>query len=444
MSPLRAIRKALTEPADVDIASLVAFRILFGLVMCAAALRTLAMGWVGRFYVVPPFHFTYAHFSFVRPWPGIGMYVHFAVMALAALGIAAGFRYRLCAILYFLTFTYAELIEKAIYLNHYYLVSLLAAWLVVLPAGRAFSVDVLRDPRRRLTVVPAWTLTLLRLQIGVVYVYAGLAKLNRDWLLAAQPLRMWLAARSDLPVLGPVLAAPEIAYLASWTSALFDLSIVWLLRARKTRSLAFAAIVAFHVATGALFPIGLFPFIMIVSATLFFTPDWPRCWVGRSVPGADFPSARWAPPRWVRPLAYMYCLVQLLLPLRQYLEPASVARALPSAWTGRGFNFAWNVMVAEKTGYVRFHARDRESGQQVSIDPGRLLLPFQEHAMAQDPEMVQALAVHAADQLRGQGRDVAVYAEAFASLNGRPAQLMIDPRVDLVRPVPESWILPLE
>ena len=40
----------------------------------------------------------------------------------------------------------------------------------------------------------------------MVYVFAGLAKLNADWLLDAQPLRIWLAARSDLPIVGPLLA----------------------------------------------------------------------------------------------------------------------------------------------------------------------------------------------------------------------------------------------
>ena len=62
--------------------------------MCCAALRVLMHGWVRTLYVEPRFHFTWEPFSFVAPWPGVGMYVHFVVLALAALGLAAGWHYR--------------------------------------------------------------------------------------------------------------------------------------------------------------------------------------------------------------------------------------------------------------------------------------------------------------------------------------------------------------
>ena len=38
----------------------------------------------------------------------------------------------------------------------------------------------------------------------------------------------------------------------------------------------YAAVVIFHVATGLLFPIGVFPLVMIVLTTVFFAHDWPR------------------------------------------------------------------------------------------------------------------------------------------------------------------------
>jgi hypothetical protein len=41
---------------------------------------------------------------------------------------------------------------------------------------------------------------------------------------------------------------------------------------------------------------------------------------------------------------------------------------------------------------------------------------------------------------RGQ---VEVRAESFATLNGRPAQRLIDPHVNLAGPLPPNWILPL-
>ena len=118
-----------------------------------------------------------------------------------------------------------------------------------------------------------WT---LRAQLGVVYVFAGLAKLNPDWLLRAQPLRIWLAAQRDFPLLGAWLSEVWAAYLLSWLGAAFDLSIVGFLLWSRTRAYAYAALVVFHLCTGLWFPIGMFPWIMILSATLFFSPDWPR------------------------------------------------------------------------------------------------------------------------------------------------------------------------
>ena len=59
--------------------------------------------------------------------------------------------------------------------------------------------------------------------------FAGLAKINADWLLEALPLRIWLAARSDLPVAGPLLSQVWVAYAFSWFGMAYDLGIVFFL-----------------------------------------------------------------------------------------------------------------------------------------------------------------------------------------------------------------------
>jgi len=40
----------------------------------------------------------------------------------------------------------------------------------------------------------------------------GVAKLNPDWLFAAQPMRIWLMANSGLPVIGSWLAEPWVVF----------------------------------------------------------------------------------------------------------------------------------------------------------------------------------------------------------------------------------------
>ena len=139
----------------VDIASLAAFRIVFGLVMFVGIARFLASGWIGTMYGEPSFFFKYPGFAWVEPWPVWGMYLHYGVLAVLALAIAAGAWTRIVTPLFVLGFAYTQLIDVTNYLNHHYLVVLLGALLSVLPAHRAWSVDAWRRPPLRLEVVPA-------------------------------------------------------------------------------------------------------------------------------------------------------------------------------------------------------------------------------------------------------------------------------------------------
>jgi vitamin K-dependent gamma-carboxylase len=434
---LAAARNALVD-ARVDAASLAVFRMLFGLLLAGSMVRFLALGWVDEFYVAPTFHFTWALAPWAAPWPGWLMHAHFVALAILGCAIAVGYRYRVCAALFFLGFTYVELLDKTTYLNHYYLVSLLTGLLVVIPAHRAWSFDSW-GRGGPLPTVPVWTLNLMRFQIAVVYLFAGLAKLNHDWLMTAQPMRMWLAARSDLAIIGPFLASEPLAYAFSWLGAAYDLSIVFLLLRRRTRPLAYVSVLIFHAMTAVLFPIGMFPWIMTVATLVFFSPDWPRRWLQRwTMTGGANDAPITQMPAWSLAVLVLYVGVQIALPLRAYWP------GVDPDWTTRGFNFAWRVMLVEKSGYTELVARDRLTSERWRIDLREFVTERQQRMMAQDPFMVRALARHVAADLRARGnREVEVRAESFASLNGRPPQYLIDPRVDLVGPLGPGWILPL-
>ena len=168
-----------------DAASLAVFRIVFGLVGVFVVARFFAYGWIGELYIEPTHHFTYLGYGWIKPWPGWGMNAHFAVLGLLAVGIAAGYRYRLCALLFFIEFAYVELLDKAAYLNHYYFAALVSLLMVFLPLNRSLSVDAWLKSRTLWDTVPVGALWLLRGQLGAVYVFAGIAKLNADWLLEA-------------------------------------------------------------------------------------------------------------------------------------------------------------------------------------------------------------------------------------------------------------------
>jgi vitamin K-dependent gamma-carboxylase len=359
----------------------------------------------------------------VRPLAYPWMHVVYAALVLLGLAIAAGFHTRVAAGLFFVAFTYTQLIDVTNYLNHHYLVSLLCLLLAAVP---------LRGP-----TVAAWKQHLFRFQVGLVYFYAGLAKLGGDWLLDGQPLRAWLAARTHTPLIGPWLDEPSVAIAVSWAGFLFDTTIVLWLSWRRTRAAAYLALVGFHTLTGFWFNIGMFPFIMSAAALVFFPPDAARRWLGRPAPAA---AATRPPSRVVVALLVGYCALQALLPLRHLVYPGDVL------WNEEGMRFSWKVMVREKHGSVTFHVT-APAGGMVQVTPRQYLTSKQEREMAGQPDLILALAKRIAADFRARGHgDVEVRAEAWVSLNGRPPALLLDPTCDLARETdglaPKRWILP--
>lgn len=412
---------------QVDAAGLAAFRIGFGLLLALSAVRFVACGWVEELLTGPSYHFTYAGFDWITPLGTPAMYGVFGIMALSALSIALGLRTRSAAAVFFLTFTYVELIDKTTYLNHYYLVSLLAFLLVIFPCDQAFALSR-KGPEEQLPLLHYF---LFRFQIGLVYFFAGLAKLNADWLFRAEPLAIWLPPRADV---FPLLGEPWVPFVMSWCGALFDLSVPFLLAWKATRPFAYAAVVVFHVLTWLLFPIGVFPWVMIVSATVFFAPDWPRRllqkWRWRRVAPSASPSLA-APARigfgiWAFALAF--CLVQLALPLRYLAHPGWVN------WHEQGFRFAWRVMLIEKAGLVEYDVVTRD-GRHFREFPRKSLTHLQYRMLTTQPDMIAQYARHLAQvyALRGEP-DVQVYARSRATLNRRTSQVLVRPDVDLARP----------
>src|SRR5688500_9246849 len=112
----QSLRSHLQRP--ISIAPLITFRVLFGLMMLGSLVRFWQNGWITELYVKPSFYFTYQGFEWVHPLGKTGMHLLFAGMALAALLITLGLFYRAACILFFLAFTYVELIDSTNYLNH--------------------------------------------------------------------------------------------------------------------------------------------------------------------------------------------------------------------------------------------------------------------------------------------------------------------------------------
>ncbi|QSQ14363.1 HTTM domain-containing protein [Myxococcus landrumensis] len=453
--PVRASRlerlwRLLLAPRD--IAALVAFRMALGLLITVSSIRFLAYGWVDVLFTRPRFHFTYWGFDWVPALPAPWMHAVFAALGVLGVCLTAGLFYRATTVLLFVAFSYVQLVDVSNYLNHYYLVSLLLGLLIFVPAHRAFSIDAWRKPGLRSETLPAWCTLLLRFQVTVVYVFAGLAKLTTDWLIHAQPLNIWLAARTSMPFVGPLLEERWVAYAAAWSGFLFDTTIAAFLLSRRLRPYAYVVVVGFHAATSMLFPIGMFPFIMVTAALVFFDSSWPRRLGARlrggpragSVEQVPAPSAMRV-PGWkgqaALGVALAYAVLQVAMPLRTHLYGGNVL------WHEQGMRFSWRVMAREKNGSVTFIVIQSATGREWHVSPGEYLTRLQEREMSVQPDLILQLARHIARDFEARGLGpVQVRADARVSLNGRAAQLLVDPDVDLAREVDglgaKAWILP--
>lgn len=417
---LESKKRAFATP--VDGASLGAFRIGLGLLLATLVARFVLRGWVTSFYLEPAFFFSYPGFGWVRPLGPVAMHATFVLLFAAGLLLATGRAYRVAAVTAFLAFTYVELIDRTTYLNHYYFLSIVLFLACLLPLDAALVLGKTAD-----RTVPRAVLVALRAQVGLVYVFAGLAKLRPDWLMRGEPLHLWLRMHDDLPVVGAWLAQRNVAIGLSWAGALFDLTVPFALLHARTRPYAFVAVLVFHAITGLLFPIGMFPLIMALGATLFLPPDWPRRFVHR----AREIGAPVRLPRAASVIVALHLMVQLVLPLRRLAYPGD------TCFTEDGFRFAWQVMLLEKRGLVTYRVVGTDGATRF-VDPKRALRPHQYRQMSTQPDLVLAYAHHLAAEARARGEgDVAVYADAWVAWNGRRSQPFVRPDVDLAR-MPDS------
>ena len=153
--------------SDVSAESLALFRIAVGAILIWEVYRFLAFGRVRRIWIDPEFNFTYTLFWWLRPLEGDGMVWLFYGLGALALLITIGLFHRAALLLFFVGFSYTFLLEESSYLNHLYLMCLLTFLLVFVPANRRWSLDarLWKLPSR----APAWSLWLIRFQVGVPY-----------------------------------------------------------------------------------------------------------------------------------------------------------------------------------------------------------------------------------------------------------------------------------
>ncbi|CAN5593920.1 HTTM domain-containing protein [soil metagenome] len=432
-------------------ASLAVFRIAFGVAMMVnVALYVPVL--VYQYYLDTDVQFPYGPLLFVPTLPGFGIYVVYVGIFVTGALIALGKWYRPAVTTLFVLATYVFLLDSTFYQNHEYLVSMLAFLMIFLPLDQRWSLDARRHPERASGTAPAWTLWLLRFQIGIPYFFGGIAKINADWL-QGEPLRRWLAARTDTEPINTILTTDAVVWFMAYGALVLDLSIVFLLLYRPTRTAAFVVVTLFHLLNVWLFGLFIFPWLMIAATTLFFEPDWPER-VGRRIPH------RWRPRRWpfaaatstpigpppdrasrtmpalLATFLLVWAALQVTLPFRHYAIDGN-----PS-WTEQGHRFAWHMKLRDKQGTAMMIVETAD--RTMLVAPRDHLGDKQAARLAGHPDRL----AHFARYLSGLHDGAEVRAETSVSLNGRAPQPIVDPTVDLSR-VPRfelgrsPWILDL-
>ena len=476
--------------SPVDASGLAAFRVVFGLIVAWEAWQMLRNGWVPRYFSDRPMYFTYWPFDWVAPLPTDFMFLVVALVGIFALFVAFGLFHRVSAVTLAVLLTYIFLLEKARFLNHFYLVCLLAWILAAVPANRCWSLDAWFNRGSLGETVPTWSLWLVRFQLAVPMVFGGLAKLNWDWL-RGEPMRMWLSGRSDFPLLGQWFDDPALVWTMVYGAIAIDLLFLGYILNRRTRVLGYGVLLLFHLVNERLWSIGIFPWMMIGATLIFFPADWPKrvladfreghryrrhLFVAGALVGAvvGLLWARWpdvltvgatalgfavfayhfdepmspaparAPvdskvvaaraPAWAVVLAAVWIAVQVILPIRHYFIPGN------ASWTEQGHNFAWHMMLRSKESYGKFAVYDSRGVKIREFYAEEELSPEQAEEMLESPEMVWQFARYVERKAWAEGLgDVGVHAYVLSSLNGRPLAPLVLPEVDLTRVGRPIW-----
>ena len=494
------IMGALFRP--VDGRSLAVFRILFGLIIMVEVWRYADHGWIASKYITPGFHFAYLGLTWITPFEAPYIYWVFFALAVAGFLVMIGLFYRFAAVALLLLFSYVFLLDETQYLNHFYFTMLLAAILAAVPAARAWSVDAWRARRREraapvpetagpaavssapvsaplstapsATSVPGWSYILLKGQIEIMLIWAGLVKIDADWL-AGRPLADWLADQAyKYPVyIADLLTMPEFGVAAAWGSVILHLVGAPLLLVRRTRLPVYLIYCGFHLSNHSLWQIGIFPWLTIAGMLIFFPADWPARLMDRLCRGLALlpllrPAEGWlrkaarildlepAPAGDTRPLpsaappptaplaaaapagrltlarkavaggVILWLGTQVLLPVRPYLYDGA------ASWNEQGHRFSWRMKLRDKSGRVRFRLVDPVTGQETAIDLNRHLTARQRRKMAVRPDMILQFAHHLRDEYRARhGHDPHVYVRSRVRVNDHPPATMIDPDRDL-------------
>lgn len=389
-------------------------------------LSMLVSGYTKEAYIDAKVHFPFYGFEWLPVLPPFFIYLLFIILAVAALAITVGQYMRAALIIFLIGFSYIFLLDIVYTLSKFYLFLLLAFYLLFLPADRAVSLRVKNNPGDKLKHAPYWMLLIFQIQLGIIYFYSGLAKLNYDWIYLAQPLATFFTYKWPFGLLEPG-GVKMVAHLFSIGGILFDLSIIFLLINKRTRYFGQLWQTAFHTLNFVILSIGtLSIFICLLTWLLFPTPFIRRKLKIRKLSlQANEVFLRY---KTVVVTVLLICLsFHLIIPFRHLIHGNDVN------WTEKGHRFSWRLMTRTKTGSsASFEVTDPETKKSWKIRWNDYLTPRQYRKLSGETDLIISFAHQLKKEWELKGyRRVIVKANVRTRLNGYKPAPLISPDLDL-------------
>ena len=410
----------------IDNSPLIVFRILFGFLIACESFGAILTGWVKRVLTDPQFTFSFIGFEWLQPLPGFGMYFYFVLMGFFGLAIMLGYRYRIAIITYTLLWAGAYFMQKSSYNNHYYLLLLISFLMIFLPANKYASLDVKQNRVSEEKTMPYWISLLFIIQVGIVYVFASLAKFYPDWLDGTFTKNL-LSGTTSRPFFLELFSQKWFYLFIAYAGILFDLLIVPFLLFKKTRTLALIASVIFHIFNSITLQIGIFPFFALTFALFFYEPETIRRLFLRKKPKLEDEnlSQNLYGKRIVYFLMIPYLIIQIALPLRHHFIEGDVL------WTEEGHRLSWRMMLRERNGYITIQIKDLKTGSVSIYNYRKNLTNKQAQNLATKPDFIWQYCQRIKEEYKG--KPIAIYIDCKNSINRKEYKSLIDPNYDMAK-----------
>ncbi|MBN3276865.1 VKGC carboxylase, partial [Polyodon spathula] len=453
-----------------DPASLGVFRFLFGMLMVVDIPQERGLSYVDYKYLDGMVVCRFPLFNFLQPLPLDWMYLVYVIMLLGALGIMLGCFYRLACLMFISTYWYIFFLDKTAWNNHSYLYGLIGFQLTFMDANRYWSIDGLRNAKKRNAHVPLWNYTVLRTQIFIVYFIAGLKKLDFDWIGGYS--MHYLANHWLFDPFKLVFSEEMTSVLVVHGGGLvLDLTAGYLLFFDATRPVAMVFVSYFHCMNSQLFSIGMFSYTMLATSLLFCYPDWPRRFFSKfpaclsralpmvmpapqHSPSCVYPepesseAANLTKPTKLSRRHRLGALFTVLYIAEQFFMPYShfITQGYNNLTNGL-YGYSWDMMVHSRSHqHVKITYRDGVTGDIGYLNPGVFTHSrrWKDHG-----DMLKQYASCLSHQLKNYNiSEPEIYFDIWVSINERFQQRIFDPRLDIVKADwspfrPNPWLMPL-